>query len=370
MGKKNNKNTENFKSDVKETTDGYTNSMQDMWDDYVSYIRKVKKVAKDEMPIVIKKKQKDKTLCDIYYESTEWVIWIGKIADSVIDIPIKTVPILCRALGESVEYALEITQKGVEFATNWLTEKLSNITTNSKWFKKIVKFLKSTLLYFKQWALQGKLWSLKILKNLLEKTANGKIANWIQNAYADVINILEKTFKILNQIMSVINKLVESIAGYTLDGGLMGFFITPKTLAAGILAPTNNLDMKPINANQDIYSNIADAIVNPIEESARQAATIATSTKSAAALAEITKNAATLAGDEIVDIPDTNVELEKTIDLTVLRQLIITALNLLCSPEALPKYERLHPLNINFLIWLITSFEPTMKKCFGIPTFP
>jgi hypothetical protein len=386
MKEKNNKNTEQFNNDIKNVTDGYTNSMQEMWDEYVTYMNGVKKVCQDT-PIKLKKQNKKDSakykLCDIYEETKEWAEWSAKVSDVVINVPINTVSILCRATGESASYAIEIVEKGTDYATNWLVKKLSDISFdnnsnkksnkksyNNRWIKKIIKKIKIITLYVKKTLLDGKLYMYKQLKKTLEFAANSKITSALQTAFDAILRFLNKAADIIDKILSVIEKLLDSIVGFTLDGGIMGFFITPKTIASGILAPANNLDMKPINVNQDIFSNIADSLITPIEEGVRQASIAITSGKNAAMIAEVTKNAATLAGDEIIDIPDSNISLEQSFDLSQLKNLIALAISLLCAPEALPKYERLHPGNIGFLLWLITSFEPTMKKCFGIPTYP
>ena len=39
-------------------------------------------------------------------------------------------------------------------------------------------------------------------------------------------------------------------------------------------------------------------------------------------------------------------------------------------PDPLPKYEKLLPINLGYLAWLIIGFCPAGKKSFGIPGFP
>ena len=58
------------------------------------------------------------------------------------------------------------------------------------------------------------------------------------------------------------------------------------------------------------------------------------------------------------------------IDGTAIRQSIRLLLATLIDAEALPRYEKLTPTNIRFLTFLITGFEPSAKKTFGLPGFP
>lgn len=372
-----------MKEEAKKLTNGYTNSMQEMWDDYVKYINSVKEVC-ENTPIKVNKKRgagnslrveipdAKYKLCDMYEETVAWTKWIAEVSEVIVNVPLQTVGILCRALGETAEYALEITEKGATFAANWVAEKLSNLTVNSKWVKKIIKKLKMCLLFVKKSILQGKLYMLKITKRILTHCSNGKVTN--SNSSGKALQGLLATIQVIGKIIEVIIKVIESLlsslVGFTLDGGCMGFFITPKSVTTGLMPPSNGT-MKPMNTNQDIYSNIADALITPIEEGFRQAAIIATTGKSAAMGAEIATNTAAIVGtDDIIDIPDSNVKLEKSFDLSLLKAAIVLLLSLLFTPEALPKYERLHPGNLGFMAWLLTSFEPTMKKCFGLPGFP
>ena len=370
-----------MKEEAKKLTDGYTKSMQEMWDDYVKYINSVKDICKDTPiknnmgkngnTLEIRPSGANHKLCDIFKEVQDWILWTGNVVDAIQNVPIQTVAILCRALGESVEYALEIIEKGVDYAINWIVEKLSNLTVNNKWVKKIIKKLKLIILYVKKSLLQGKLYMLKLSKKILTFAANNKVTEAMSGAFAAVVTFIKANEQIINIILQVIQNIFQSLIGFSLDGGLMGFFITPKSVMAGIAMPDNQLTMTPINANQDIFSNIADVLINPIEETFRNAAIGITSSKTAVATSKIISNALIISGtDDIIDIPDADFELENALDLSALKAAIVGLLSTLFTPEPLPKYERLHPGNLGFLTWLITAFEPTMKKCFGLPMYP
>ena len=369
-----------MKEDVKQLTNGYTNSMQEMWEDYVAYLSSIKDMC-ENTPIKITKKRgaggsleleipdAKYKLCDAYEETKVWAEHILKISELILNVPIETVSILCRALGETAEYAMSIIEQGVAYATNWLTEKLDNITSNSKWVKKIINVLKRTLLNIKVAALWAEEVALKNTKKVLTFFANGKATknDKLEKSTKPISNFINATIKVIDVILKFVDGLLSSIIGFTLDGGIMGFFPTPKSMISGFFP----VEMKPKNANQDIYSNIADVLISPIEEGFRQASILAVQMKSKAMEAEIEANKQLLTStNEIIDIPDSQISLEESYDLSKVKAAIALLLSTLITPEPLPKYERLHPGNLGYMAWLLTSFEPSMKKCFGIPSFP
>ena len=370
-----------MKEEMNKITSNYSKSMQDMWDDYVKYIDDVKELC-DNTPIKVKKKRTAGNtlrieipdakykLCDIYEETAAWIKWSVEVATEVANIPIKTVGVLCKALGESIEYVLSIIEKGVEYTANWLVKKLNNLNVNNKWVKKIIKKLKLILSHTKKAMLYGKLYILKASKKVLTFAANNKVTKALQKAFVAVVNSMDIIKKIIEAILKMIEGLLSSLVGFTLDGGCMGFFPTPKSMVSGFFPPSNGT-MKPANANQDIYTNIADALISPLEEVVRNIALSSTQAKNKAIQTEIETNKALIVNnDDIIDIPDSTIKLEETIDLSKLKALIVLMLSTLFTPEPLPKYERLHPGNLGYMTWLLTSFEPTMKKCFGIPSYP
>lgn len=370
-----------MKEEMNKITSNYSKSMQDMWDDYVKYIDDVKELC-DNTPIKVKKKRTAGNtlrieipdakykLCDIYEETAAWTEWSVKVATEVANIPIKTVGVLCKALGESIEYVLSIIEKGVEYTANWLAEKLSNLTVNNKWVKKIIKKLKLILLHTKKAMLYGKLYILKASKKVLTFAANNKVTKALQKAFVAVANSMDIIKKVIEVILKMIEGLLSSLVGFTLEGGCMGFFTTPKSIVSGFFTPENGT-MKPLNGNQDIFSNIADFLIDPLEETVRNIAIASTTSKNKAMKAEIETNKALIVNSDMpIDIPDSTIKLEDTIDLAALKGLIVKLLSTLFTPEPLPKYERLHPANLGFMTWLLTSFEPTMKKCFGLPGYP
>lgn len=367
---------------IKNITEGYSKSIKEMWDDYVVYISNIKTICVNTPSFVKKQKngnsieikqspESNTKLCKMIEETKEWTKWIGDVSLELANIPINSVGFLCRATGESLEYALSIVNNGVEFSTNWLTKKMSNLTVNSKWLKKLVKTLKKIILYIKKSIKTGELFIYKTTKKVLNFAANNKVTDALSKAYSSVFNFIESISKYIDITLETIEGLLSTLVGFNLDGETMGFFITPKTVMAGFAVPDDYTTMKPLNFEKSIKTNISDEEVEGLKENYRKEKINKSEKKKVKISAYIQENVnRILNSDESVDIPDIEIEKDNTDDFSNLMKKIALVVSLSIQPEPLPKYERLHPANIGYMTWLITSFEPTMKKCFGLPTFP
>lgn len=365
-------------NEIKEMTNDYVGTLDDMWQEYKKYIKSVKTLCIQNPTYVRKHKIKNSLgvsaepashkLCDIYEMTLAYTKWIVKVSDAIIGVPLNTVGLLCRALGESLEYALSITEKGIDYATNWVITKLQNIVSKSKVVKYIIKTIKQIALFGKKCILNGKLWMYKAMRGILIKAANGKVTAALSNAYAAVINWIKANAEIIDKVLLIIQNILNSLIGLTLDAGAMGFFITPKSLLAGVITPSPQQTMIPQNQNKDIFTNIADSLVSPIEETVRQALTVKKTSEVASTSAQIATNTSLAVTTGVL----TPVEVPKgeAYDLAMFKKLIGILLSTLALPEALPKYERLHVANLGFLAWMLTSFQPAMKRNFGLPGYP
>ena len=72
----------------------------------------------------------------------------------------------------------------------------------------------------------------------------------------------------------------------------------------------------------------------------------------------------------LFNIPDTLCKVLKVINPKNIIKAIDRLLSTLPIPDPLPKYEKLLPINLGYLAWLIIGFCPAGKKAFGIPGFP
>lgn len=363
---------------IKQMTNEYVGTLDDMWQEYKEYIKSIKTLCIQNPTYIRKHKIKNSLgvsvepashkLCDIYEMTIAYTKWIAQVSDAIISLPINTVSFLCRALGETVEYAMSIIEKGIDFATNWLITKMQNIITNNKIVKWIIKTIKQITLFVQKCVLYGKLWMYKAMRNILNKAANGKVTSALASAYAAVITWIQTNIQIIEKVLLVITNLVNSLVGFTLEGGAMGFFTTPKSILAGVLMPSPQLTMKPQNMNQDIFTNIADLLITPLEETVRQALTAKKVSETASTASQIATNSAIAVSTGVV-VP-VQVPNGEAFDLSMLKTLIANLLATLAMPEAMPKYERVHLGNIGYLTWMLTSFQPAMKRCFGLPGYP
>jgi hypothetical protein len=77
------------------------------------------------------------------------------------------------------------------------------------------------------------------------------------------------------------------------------------------------------------------------------------------------------ASGDIPDIPDVGeAEGVRCISTDEIKSVVTGLLSLFIAQQPLPKFEQLHPGNIRYLMWLMLSFNPAMKKAFGLPGYP
>ena len=122
---------------IKQMTNEYVGTLDDMWQEYKEYMNSIKTLCIQNPTYIRKHKIKNSlgvsvepaahTLCDKYEMTLAYTRWIIQVSDAILNVPINTISILCRALGETYEYAMSIIEKGIDFATNWLINKLKNI---------------------------------------------------------------------------------------------------------------------------------------------------------------------------------------------------------------------------------------------------
>lgn len=365
---------------IKSVTEGYSKSIKDMWNDYTSYISGIKekcintpsyvKKKKNGNSIVIEQSKNSNTkLCKLIEDTKKWSIWISEISIELANIPIHSVGMLCRITGESLEYALGVINEGVDYATNWLVNKMSDLTVNNIWFKKMVKLLKKIILYIKKSIKQGELFIYKTTKKVLNFAANNKVTDALVGSYTAVFNFIEKISMYIDIALKTIEGLLNTLVGFNLEGETMGFFITPKTIMAGFTVPNPYTTMSPKNIDKTIKTNIPDEVIEGVKDKHNAEKLEKETNNNNKILAKIKENIEkTINGDD-TNIPDIEIEQPEE-DLSSLITAISVVVATIFQPEPLPKYERLSITNIGYMAWLLTSFEPTMKKCFGLPTFP
>ena len=144
----------------------------------------------------------------------------------------------------------------------------------------------------------------------------------------------------------------------------MCFFLTPKSVMLGL----SKVEMTCANPNKSICNRLPTAIKNAIstiEEAVNNA-------NNAIRIAMIATGAALGLACAFTqfNIPDTLCKVLKVINPKNIIKGIDFLLTSLAIPDPLPKYEKLLPINLGYLAWLIIGFCPAGKKAFGIPGFP
>ena len=144
----------------------------------------------------------------------------------------------------------------------------------------------------------------------------------------------------------------------------MCFFMTPKSVMLGL----TKIGMTCANPNKSICNRLPTVIkqaISAIEETINIA-------NNAIRIAMIATGAALGLACAFTqfNIPETLCKVLKVINPKTIIKAIDLLLSLLPIPDPLPKYEKLLPINLGYLAWLITGFCPAGKKAFGFPGFP
>lgn len=166
---------------------------------------------------------------------------------------------------------------------------------------------------------------------------------------------------VIATIIGILLNIINSIVILNVDGAGCAFGPTPKSLMS-------TCKMTVANSKQSTTCSIPEPVDLAITEAENQYEVAKGETKKAQVLAMASAGAASIAGGGVFN-PGQFPSLPK-MDGTAIRQAIKLILMTLVDAEALPRYEKLTPINIRFLVFLITGFEPAAKNAFGLPGFP
>ena len=162
-------------------------------------------------------------------------------------------------------------------------------------------------------------------------------------------------------IMGVILNIINSIFILNVDAAGCCFGPTPKSFMM-------SSKMTVANVNGSTTAPIPQPVEKLISEAENKIDKANGEIKKANILAMASNAAASVSGGGSFN-PGQFPALPK-FDGEAVRQAIKLLLMTLFDAEALPRYEKLTPINIRFMVFLITGFEPAAKKTFGIPGFP
>lgn len=208
----------------------------------------------------------------------------------------------------------------------------------------------------------------KMLRSLLigiDNKCGSGITATINSTIVAIMAVFKALAIAVNAVMMAVKFILDMMPPMISVGAeTMCFFLTPKSAMLGL----TKVEMTCANPNKSICNRLPTVIkqsISAIEEeinianNAIRIAMIATGTAYGLACAFTQFN-----------IPDTLCKVLKVINPQTIIKAIDLLLSLLPIPDPLPKYEKLLPINLGYLAWLIIGFCPAGKKAFGFPGYP
>lgn len=213
--------------------------------------------------------------------------------------------------------------------------------------------------------------SIKIAKMMrglligLDNKCGSGITATLNSAIVAIMAVFKALAIAVNAVMMAVKFILDMMPPMISVGAeTMCFFLTPKSAMLGL----SKVEMTCANPNKSICNRLPTVIkqsISAIEEeinianNAIRIAMIATGAAYGLACAFTQFN-----------IPDTLCKVLKVINPKNIIKAIDLLLSLLPIPDPLPKYEKLLPINLGYLAWLIIGFCPAGKKAFGFPGYP
>ena len=302
--------------------------------------------------------ENESLLCDKLNEINEWTEWSVSLVSIFAEFPIQLALLLTEITGETCEYLINKSENSTDNVVEWINNKISKgLNIKNKKHKKTYKrFLIISAKVNRALKIAQRL-AYKIMKNVLQKIAGGKLTNIGISFINGIINAFKGLSNVLNVAMEYVNNIIKALPiMLQLDGELMGFFITPKSLKTMTLKPTNDQNSIFSGLGNEIFYTINDYIssdkISQKENNTNK----------------ILENGTDAANSEsIPDTPEFDLE---TLTPEKIHQKVNQLLSIFIQSEPLPEYKNLKLTNIGYQIWLNTTFEPAMKKSFGLPGFP
>lgn len=224
----------------------------------------------------------------------------------------------------------------------------------------ILKRLQMCLLYAKRLVVKIKIKIAEITKKLVIAMTRGK-GSGIPDAISTAVNAafaaLGMAINVLIQAIDMLMKMI-SMGPLGVDGQGMVFFMTPKSFQNSKVNVLN-----PNSAIGDRFPQPIHMVLNEIEKTVDKANA---AIKKAAIIAGAAQGAISIMSDN----PSFGISsAQSRINPGKIQKLLDTAMDLIPLPTGMPRYEKLKFTNLGFLAFLITGFEPTAHKSFGIPGY-
>ena len=208
----------------------------------------------------------------------------------------------------------------------------------------------------------------KMMRSLLiglDNKCGSGITATLNSAIVAIMAVFKALAIAVNAVMMAVKFILDMMPPMISVGAeTMCFFLTPKSAMLGL----TKVEMTCANPNKSICNRLPTVIkqsISAIEEEINIA-------NNAIRIAMIATGAAfglTCAFTQF-NIPDALCKVLKVINPKNIIKAIDLLLSLLPIPDPLPKYEKLLPINLGYLAWLIIGFCPAGKKAFGFPGYP
>lgn len=203
----------------------------------------------------------------------------------------------------------------------------------------------------------------KLRKKLLLEMLNGKddAGSELSIPIKQFLLTVGAVANVISTIVGILLTFINSFVILNVDGAGCAFGPTVKNVMM-------TAKMVIANSNSSTTNTIPEAVDIAITEAESQIALANNELKRAKLLTMASDATSKVANGEEFS-PGSFGSLPK-FDGATIREAIKIILQMVVDAEALPRYEKLTPINLRFLVFLTTGFEPAAKKTFGIPGFP
>lgn len=227
----------------------------------------------------------------------------------------------------------------------------------------ILKRIEILSLRIKKFVLEIRICIADMTKRLLEGCNSGKGSISLMPVIGPIITALQFVSQLVMFALLGIDFLLQMIVPIMpVSAESMAFFMTFKSF--------KTTSIKALNVNQSITDRLGDIVRNSLQQIIIAPDLLNKAIIVASVAAAATAGAAIAASDSDSDFSKITCNALKLKDPGSIIKLIENTLMMFFMPQALPKYEKLTPINAGYMMWLILSFEPAGKKSFGFPGFP
>jgi len=221
----------------------------------------------------------------------------------------------------------------------------------------IIKYVETLALFVKKIVLHIKRKIAEFMKKMLQGCVGG-LGSAAMAIFIQPIIMTFQTISILaNGILTAITSLLSFLPPMlSISAEGMSFFMTPKSL--------KTVEMNITNPNQSIVYRLPSTLMEQVQNLLKQFDKLNIPIKVSAVAAGAALGA--LSAKEGKDL-NIGCNALKLFDPKTILKAIELIVSILPLSQPLPKYEKLSLLNIGFLVWLITGFEPAGFQSFGFP---